>query len=104
MAKFHGVVGYVQTEETAPGVSERVVTERPCKGDIIRNVQKTEGTEQLNPDFNINNRFSIVADAYAYENLAWLRYITWNGTSWSVSSAEIQRPRLILSVRGVYNG
>lgn len=104
MAKFHGVVGYVQTEETAPGVWEEVVTEKSCKGEILRNVQNLEAGEQLNPNLNIRNRFSIVADTYALNNFPHIRYITWQGTSWSVSSVEIKRPRLILSVRGVYNG
>lgn len=104
MAKFHGAIGYVRTEETAPGVWEEVTSERSYKGDIIRNSQKMESSENLNPNFNIDNRFSIVADAYAYENFPHMRYIRWKGTSWSVSSVEIQRPRLILSVRGVYNG
>lgn len=104
MAKFHGVVGYVQTLETAPGVWDEATTERTCKGDIIRNVQKLEFAEQLNPNLNINNRFSIVADDYALSNLSHIRYITWQGTSWSVSTVEIKHPRLILSVRGVYNG
>lgn len=102
MAKFHGVIGYVRTEETSPGVWEEVVTEKPCKGDILRNVTNTETSENLNPNFTINNRFSIVADAYAEQNYPYIRYITWKGTSWSVSSAEIRRPRIILSVRGVY--
>jgi hypothetical protein len=104
MAKFHGVVGYVQTEETSPGVFSEVVTERACKGDLLRNTQSWESGEHLNPNFNISNRFSIVADAYAYENLEHIRYIQWMGcTKWSVSGVEIQRPRLILSVNGVYN-
>lgn len=104
MAKFHGTLGYVQTEETAPGVWEDVVTERTCKGDILRNVQNLETADQLNPNLNINNRFSVVADTYALNNLPHIKYITWQGTSWSVGSVEIKRPRLILSVRGAYNG
>lgn len=104
MAKFHGQVGYVKTEETAPGVYEEVITEKEYKGDILRNVRRWEAGENLNPDFTINNRFSIVADAYAYENFPYIRYLKWGDIKWQVGSVEIDRPRLILSVRGVYNG
>jgi hypothetical protein len=104
MAKFHGKIGYVQTEETSPGVHSEVITERVYKGDLLRNSQKWENGDNLNPNFNINNRFSIVADAYAYENFPYIRYIYWMGTKWEVNSVTVDRPRLILTVRGVYNG
>jgi hypothetical protein len=104
MAKFHGKVGFSQTEETSPGVFDEVITERDYKGFILRDVQNQVSSGNINPDFNINNRFSIVADAYANENLDRIRYITYKSTKWVVNSVEIRRPRLILSVRGVYNG
>lgn len=104
MAKFLGTLGYVKTVETAPGVYSDEITERPCKGDILRNSQSFNSSEFLNDDIDINNRFSFVADAFTYANIANIRYILWNGTKWKVSSVDIQRPRLILSVRGVYNG
>lgn len=103
MAKFHGIIGYVQTEETAPGVYNEVVTERTYTGDILRNNRRWENSERLNDNLVINNQFSIVADAFAYENFQNIRYIQWMGTSWKVNSIEIQRPRLILTVGGVYN-
>lgn len=103
MAKFHGIIGYVQTEETAPGVYNEVVTERTYTGDILRNNRRWENSERLNDNLVINNQFSIVADVFAYENFQNIRYIQWMGTSWKVNSIEIQRPRLILTVGGVYN-
>lgn len=103
MAKFQGIIGYIETQETSPGVYQPVITERPYKGDVIRNIQKWEEVEQRNANFTINNRFTIVADAYAYENFPNIRYIQWMGTKWAVNSIEVQRPRLILTVRGVYN-
>ena len=104
MAKFHGTIGYVMTEETSPGVHTMAVTEKSYTGDILRNSQRWENSENLNPNFNINNRFSIIADAYAYANYDKIRYVLWNGVKWKVSTVEIFRPRLILSVSGVYNG
>lgn len=106
MAKFQGVIGFVQTMETSPGsgIWNDVVTEKPCKGDILRNSHQWESGEYLNKNININNRFSILADTYFSANLPYIRFIEWNGTKWNVESIDIQRPRLILHVRGVYNG
>lgn len=104
MAKFHGKIAYVKTEETAPGVHTEIIMEFPYVGDILRSNLYLERGENLNDDLNINHRFSIVADAFAYENIQFVRYITWMGAKWSVKSIDIQRPRLILTVGGVYNG
>ena len=105
MAKYYGKIGYVNTVETAPGVwTESDVTERYYSGDIYRNSRRRESGEHLNDDININNEISIVADAYAYQNFAFLRYAEWMGTLWKITNVNVQHPRLILSLGGVYNG
>lgn len=104
MAKFHGSIGFVQTMETKPGIWEDVVTEMLYKGDILRNTQQMQSSDEIIPEFNINMRFSIILDAYALANLQYIRFVEYEGSFWSVVSVEIQRPRLILTARGVYNG
>jgi hypothetical protein len=106
MAKFHGVIGYIKNEEkeTAPGVYQEVVTERPCSGDIIRDTKRWENGDRVNDNLTIDNRFSIIADEYAISNIQIMRYLTIRGSSWKITSYEIQRPRIILTVGGVYNG
>jgi hypothetical protein len=104
MAKFHGVIGYVTTEETVAGVWSEVVTERACTGDILRNNQRMENSEHLNDNFTISNIFSIISDEFINQNLQYIRYIIWMNAKWKITSAEIRRPRLILTVGGVYNG
>ena len=48
MAKFYGVVGYVESVETAPGVYTEIATERKYYGDILKNVKKYVSKRQLN--------------------------------------------------------
>lgn len=104
MAKFHGKIGVVKAEETAPGVFQQVATEKVYKGDILRSSQNWQQSEKVNDDITINNRFSIVADTFLFENLQFVRYIVWQGSKWKVTSFDIERPRLILNIGGVYNG
>ncbi len=104
MAKFSGIVGFIDIIETSPGVHAPVTMERPYKGDILRNTQAWQESEHLNDDFTISNRFSIVLDAYAYENYSTIRFIRFMNAAWRVVNVEIKRPRLILTVRGEYNG
>jgi len=104
MAKFHGLIGYIQTEETAPGVHTEIAMERMYTGDVIRSNLRWDRVQTLNDNLNLDNRISILADLYAYENFNHIRYVKWMGAKWAVNSIEIQRPRLILTIGGVYNG
>lgn len=104
MAKFYGIVGYVTQEETTPGVWTNKVIEKPYRGDILRAHQKLSFSEHLNGSVNISNEFSIVADPYANANSHYIRYVKYKGVCWDVIGVEMQYPRLILSVGGVYNG
>lgn len=104
MAKFYGAVGYAVTEESTPGVWEERIVERMYYGELIRNTRKLQTTEHLNDDINISNEISILADPFAYANFHSMRYVDFMGAKWKVMSVEVQYPRLILTVGGVYNG
>jgi hypothetical protein len=104
MAKWCGIIGFGVSTETKPGVWKEVITERRYYGDIIQTVGRPQGAEQLNDHIKINNRISIVADPFARENFYSIRYATFEGIKWKVSSAEVQYPRLVLDMGEVYNG
>lgn len=104
MAKFHGAIGFVRTEETSPGIWVETKTERTYVGDLIREVNHLRQNGSVNPNLDVTNRISVLCDTYATENLEHIRYVVLNGSSWSVGSIEINYPRIILSIRGVYNG
>lgn len=80
------------------------IIEREYYGDEVRNSSRWE-TSNLgsNDDLNIQNTISIVADAFAYQNADRIRYATYMGQKWKVKTVEIARPRLILTLGGVYN-
>ena len=102
--KYHGKIGFIKTEETAPGVWQEVVTEKPYSGDVIRNSRKWQSGGKVNDDVNISNQISIVANPYAYENIGFIRYVEWMNSKWKVTDVEVAYPRLILNIGGVYNG
>ena len=104
MAKFCGLLGFDETRETAPGVwTNNDPVERVYVGDILRHTKRWDSADQLNDDLNLNNQVSIVADEFAYSHCHLLKYVVINGIKWKVKDIEIQRPRLILSIGGVYN-
>lgn len=102
MGKFYGAVGYGVTVETTPGVWGEEITERNYSGDTLQLYRRYDSSENVNDNLNVSNRISIVADAFAYDHVANLRYIHWMGSKWKVTGVDIQRPRLILTIGGVY--
>lgn len=104
MPKFYGKVGYGISEEIRPGVWEERVTDRPYYGDVIRNTRRLDSGDKVIPDISVQNSISIVADAYANNHFFAMKYVEWMGTLWVVSNVEVQFPRLILRLGGVYNG
>lgn len=104
MAKFFGTIGFNEgTVETSPGVWEQQVVERQYYGDLLRNSRRLQSTDQLNDDINISNEISIVADPYANANFHSMRYVEFMGAKWKISNVEVQFPRLILTLGGVWN-
>ena len=104
MAKYCGMIGFSSSSETKPGVWEDVVTERKYRGDIVRDYRRSYRTDEVVRDYNISNTFSIVADSYMYENFQFLKYLRYLGVAWKIESVEVQYPRLLISVGGVWNG
>lgn len=106
MAKFVGAIGYGEEKETPAnsGVYILDIVEKKVVGDLIRNARKLEDGESVNPDMTLQNSVSILADPYAMNHFFAIRYIKWSGSYWFVTNVQVDRPRLILRMGGVYNG
>ena len=104
MAKYYGKVGFAEQVQVSPGVWEDKIIERNYYGDLIRNTRRYQTADKVNDDLNISNEISIIADPYARLNFHKLKYVEFMGAKWKVSNVDVQYPRLILSVGGVYNG
>lgn len=104
MAKFYGVIGYAATVQTEPGIYEEQIVEIEHMGDVLRNTRRLREGSKINDDITISNQISIIADPYASNNFHAMRYVTFMGAKWKVSDVEVQYPRLILTLGGLYNG
>lgn len=106
MAKWFGAIGFTETIEDPPGSDVWVpqVYERNYYGDVLRNIRKNRISSGVNDDIDISNQLSIISDTHAMEHMQEMTYITWMGARWKIVSVEIQFPRLILELGGVWNG
>ena len=105
MAKYYGTVGYAETKETVPGVWIEQMIERKYYGDIVKPYSRgINNSERINDDVIVSNQISILADQYAYNHFFAIRFVEWMGSAWKVTNVEVQAPRLILTLGGIYNG
>lgn len=106
--RFYGAVGYASLESTAPGVWNEVITEKTYYGDVIQNSRRLEPPSTVPPVTNsgvsLENSFSILADADAYANFMNMRYVVWEGKYWIITDVEVHRPRLVLTIGGLWDG
>lgn len=105
MARFHGKIGYAEESvETKPGIWKETIVEFEYSGDVVRNTRRLQAGDEINSDISAGNSISILADAYANEHFFAMRYVEWSRSLWIVSDVEVQRPRLLLRLGGVYHG
>lgn len=104
MTRFYGKVGYGAPGETSPGVHEDSIIERSYFGDVSRLDMTLDGSQDVNALITVGNSVSILADAFASEHFQDIRYVEWMGNLWTVTSVEVQRPRLLLTLGGQYHG
>lgn len=104
MSKWFGKIGYAVTGETEPGVWEDTIVVRDYYGDLTSDRRKRQSSGDINDDINLANVISIIADPFAIENCSHMAYAEIMGAKWKITEVEVQYPRLILTIGGVYNG
>jgi hypothetical protein len=104
MARFYDKVGYSNPGELVDGVWTASITERVHKGDVLETIASSQEADKVNDDVRLQNRISIVADAFILENFSSIKYVMWMGTPWEAQTIRVERPRIIISLGGVYHG
>lgn len=106
MPKYSGYVGFGIAKENPEGSGIWVdgIVRRRYYGETIRNYSRNSNGDGLNDNLVLSNQISIVADPFANSHCHSIKYVEFTGSLWKVTSVEVQRPRLILSLGDVYNG
>lgn len=102
MARYYGNIGFAIQVEDEPGIWVDKIVTRPYKGDVLRNGRRYDNSENINDNFTITNQFSIISDAFLYSHVPAMRYLEYLGSKFKIVSADIERPRVTISVGGVY--
>lgn len=100
--KWYGQIAYRDTVEIEPGVWEDVITEVNKYGDVLRNSKSDQQGNKINDDISVSNQISVVADPVLLNSFHKIKYITFAGAKWKISSVDVQYPRLIISLGSLY--
>lgn len=101
--KYFGKLGYAITTETEPSVWVDEITEKEYYGDVLQYSKRSQPfTDHITDNIEISNELSVVVDPFAVENFIFLKYATWLGHKWKISSVRLEYPRLILTLGGLY--
>lgn len=104
MAKYYGPLGFSVQEETRPGVFKERIVEHSVFGDMEKTRNQTENGGTVNDTIVFNGTLSFIADPFASENYANVKYVTYLNKKWAVKSIDVLPPRIVLNLGGVYNG
>jgi hypothetical protein len=102
--RFFDKVGYGIPTDLGDGVWSDSIVERSYYGTVRDVTHSIEPSDKVNDDVRLQNDISILADAFAYENFSFIKYVSWAGSLWTVNSVKVERPRLLLSLGGPWNG
>lgn len=103
MAKFAGKIGFSETVETSPGIWTSEIIEKNYVGDVLNTSLRYKKETQINDNITLSKRISIIADIFVNNNLHSIKYVTYLNTKWLITEIDIQYPRVILTLGGVYN-
>lgn len=104
MSRYRGSIGINRgSVEGAPGVYSVVVDEIEVSGEI-RNIGARWQNAGMRDSLAARHVLSIVTPEYSDIDFTEVVYIVWKGKKWSVISIEYKRPRIELTLGGLYNG
>lgn len=104
MSKWAGKIGFGLTEETEPGIFIDHIIEKSYRGEIIKNSHRNQSSGEINDNLTISNQLKVIAGPFIQKNLSHIRYVTWFGARWKVTSITPSYPHVILDIGDVYNG
>lgn len=104
MARWAGLIGFMETDPAQRGVRQETIVTRKYKGEFTRNPgsQWVNSMDQVNPNLKVDVRLSILADPYINYHFSTIRWVEFMRQKWTVAKAEVQYPRVYLTLGDVY--
>ena len=104
MSRFRGNIGMNRGPvETDPGVFTQTIEEVEVSGEI-RGLGLRWQNAEMRDSLRARHVLSIITPEHSIIDFTEVVYIWWQGRQWSVVAIEYKRPRIELTLGGLYNG
>lgn len=103
MGVFYDKIGFLQTVDKGDGIWSAEYTEREYPGQLSRLSRRWQRTDKINSNVEINLVLSLIMDDFIENHVGDIRYVVYNNYKWAVINIEIERPRITLTIGGLYN-
>lgn len=104
MTKFWGSIGINRgSKETSPGIFEESIEEVEVAGEM-RNLGARWQNHEQRDTVRARHVLSVVTPEDSIVDYTEVVYVIWQSRKWSVVSIEYKRPRIELTLGGLYNG
>ncbi len=105
MSRYNGKLGVrLPPVETEPGILTQDIVELDITGDIFLSKLRWQSGELLQDTVTANHTISCIVPEELESNFGGVVYATWQNQKWSVRTIEYNRPRIVMSLGGIYNG
>ena len=104
MAKYHGKIGFIVPTEVRPGDWRDVPVEREAYGEFVEDRANIQNADKISKNISMSGRLNVLMDQFAMTNFQHIRYATYMGSAWSISSVRPAYPKLQLTLGEIWNG
>jgi len=102
--RYSGRLGVVQEVEVKPGIWEDRITEREVLGEM-KTLTETHAAEgEIHPRVSSTRSVSVSALGVGQQDHSNIKYITYAGKRWTLSSIVDDHPQLVLYFGEEYHG
>lgn len=102
--RYSGKLGIAQQTEVRPGIWEEAITEVDVLGKVQNRTEVLDGADAVLPRYRTTTSISVPARGVGPQDDSNIRYITYKGTRWQISSIVDDYPDIVIYIGEVYNG
>lgn len=102
--RYSGKLGISEQREISPGVWEEVITEYDVLGTVTTRTEAVDQGDSILPRYRTTTTVSVLSRGVGHMDNSNIRYLTYIGKRWLITSQQSLYPTLKLYIGEEYHG
>ena len=102
--RYSGKLGIAEQTEVSPGIWEETITEHDVLGDLKQRTEVLDQGDSILPRYRTTTSISVFSRGVGPIDNSMIRYVTYTGKRWAITSLVEFPPRLVIYIGEEYNG